>query len=195
MPTKPITALRADLRRLADRTSALNAEATTLLGLATAKQWVWSPSKAVWSMALTLDHLNSVNGLLLPRLEEAIARLRAEGRYAGAEPRYSIPERFFIRMLSPNPPFHLPVPPPYVPKLTAEPATEAGERFLELIDRIERCIEAGQGLDLQKARVPSPASPLIRLTVGAWLEATVGHNDYHWMQVRALVERPDFPKR
>jgi hypothetical protein len=132
---------------------------------------------------------------LLPRLEEALRSVRAEGYYSDTEPRYGPVERLIIRLLSPNPPFHLAVPPMYVPKLPADPAREIGEPFIELLVRIQGAIEAANGLDLKRVKVASPASPQLRLTLGAWLEGTVAHNEYHWMQVRALLEHPNFPPR
>jgi DinB superfamily len=195
MPAATTTALRSDLRRMVTRTTDLKAEASAVLSLAEQKQWIWSPDAGTWSMALTLDHLNSVNQLLLPRLEEALERIRTEGYYSDAEPRYALAERFFIRLLSPNPPFQLPVPPIYVPTLRADPVRETGEPFIGLLDRIQGSIEMANGLDLKKAKIVSPASPLVRLTAGASLEAMVAHNEYHWAQVRALLDHPNFPPR
>ena len=195
MPTMPTTALRPDLLRLATHNADLSAEASTVLSLAAREQWIWSPNKDTWSMALALDHLNAVNSRLVPLLDEALARLRSDGYYSDVVPRYALSERFFIRLLSPNPPFRVPVPALYVPRLPADPAREIGEPFLKLLDRIQATIEAANGLDLKKARIASPANPLVRFTVGAALEAMVAHNDYHWTQVRALLEHDSFPQR
>lgn len=194
MPTVPITTLRSDIRRMARRTSDLKEEASIILEASTPEQWVWSPDKRTWNMALIIEHLNSVNRLGLPRIAECLARLRAEGHFSDDAPSYGFVERFFIRLLSPNPPFCVPVPSIYFPKAPANPTEETGKPFVEGLDRLLVSIQDANGLDLKRMKLRSPANALVRLTVGAWLESLVAHNDYHWMQVRILRDHDGFPR-
>jgi hypothetical protein len=187
-------ALRSDLRRLAEHTASLKHEAEEVIGAATAEQWVWSPDANTWSMALILEHLNSVARQGLPRIEATIAQLRTEDALSDAVPKYGWFEAFFIRLLSPNPPFRVPVPSIYAPEPMADPARETGPAFLEALDSTAACIYSANGLDLKHLKMASPANPKLRLTVGAWLEGLVGHNDYHWLQVRALRSHTRFPR-
>ncbi len=189
-----IAVLRPDLQRMIDQTSALKQEAKVVLEATSPHQWGWWPNPSVWSMDLILDHLNSVGRQGLPAIEGVLAQIRADGRLSDEIPRYSLFERFFIRLLSPNPPFRVPVPPIYAPNTARYPASETGPAFIETLDRLSACIESANGLDLKSHKMPSPASPGLRLTVGAWLEGLVAHNDYHWLQVRALRSHADFPR-
>ena len=193
METQSETVLRADLRRLAERTADLKAEAEPILAEATPAQWTWSPAPSTWSMALVVEHLNSVARLGLTAIEGGVARLRSEGVLSDVPPRYGFGERFFIRLLSPNPPFQVPVPAVYVPLSPGDPAVNTGPEFLRALDRAVACIVSANGLNLTKLKLPSPADARIRLTVGAWLEGLVAHNDYHWLQVKALRSHPGFP--
>ncbi len=193
MTTVPVIALRADLRRLAEHTAELKHEAAETLRAATAEQWLWSPDRNTWSMALVVEHLNSVACQGLPRIEETLACLRAEGALTDAVPQYGLIERFFIRLLSPNPPFRVPVPAIYIPQPAADPVAETGPKFLQALDRTTACVFSANGLDLKRLKMPSPANAGIRFPVGVWLEGLVMHNDYHWQQVRALRNHARFP--
>ena len=194
MTAIPTAALRSDLQRLAEHTFELKHEASELFRSTSAEQWLWSPDRNTWSMALIVEHLNSVARQGLPRIEETITQTRAEGALSDVVPQYGLFDRFFIRLLSPNPPFQVPVPTIYIPQPGADPATEAGPEFLEALDRTSACIYSANGLDLTKLKMKSPANPMIRLTLGAWLEGIVAHNDYHWLQVRALRSHVGFPR-
>ncbi len=194
MTANPTAALRSDLQRLAEHIFKLKHEASELFRSTTAEQWLWSPDRNTWSMALIVEHLNSVARQGLPRLEETVARTRTEGALSEVVPRYGLFDRFFIRLLSPNPPFQVPVPTIYIPQPSGDPVAEIGPEFLEALDRASACIRAANGLDLTKLKMKSPANPLIRLTLGAWLEGIVAHNDYHWLQVRALRSHAGFPR-
>jgi hypothetical protein len=145
-------------------------------------------------MALVVEHLNSVARLGLPRIEETLARIRAEGALSDAVPKYGFIERLFISMLSPNPPFRVPVPTLYIPKPAADPVAEIGPEFIKALARTSECLFSANGLDLKRLKMQSPADARIRFPVGVWLEGIVAHNDYHWLQVRALRSHPQFPK-
>ena len=194
MTANPTAALRSDLRRMAEHVAELKDEASELFRSTTAEQWLWSPDRNTWSMALVVEHLNSVARQGLPRLEETIVRTRAEGALSDAVPQYGLFDRFFIRLLSPNPPFQVPVPTIYIPQVGGDPSTVTGPEFLAALDRTSACLRAANGLDLKKLKVQSPANPMIRLTLGAWLEGLVAHNEYHWLQVRALRSHAGFPR-
>lgn len=179
---------------MVDRTSRLKSEARTVIGETTAEQWLWSPDHKTWNMALILEHLNSVGRQGLPGIEAGVARIREEHRLSDSPPAYGMFERFFIRLLSPNPPFRVPVPSIYVPAICADPGHETAPHFLEMLERTLVCLNFADGHELKAVKMPSPANPRLRLTVGAWLEGIVAHNDYHWGQVRALRVHAAFPR-
>ena len=141
-----------------------------------------------------VEHLNSVARIGLSSIEKGLEQLRSEGALSDMPPRYGFGERFFIRLLSPSPPFRVPVPGIYVPEAPADPVGETGPEFLRALDRTAAAVVAANGLNLTKLKLPSPANARIRLTVGAWLEGLVAHNDYHWLQVRALRDNTGFPR-
>ena len=186
--------LRTDVRRMSDQTDALREDAAAIFAVTTSEQWTWSPDANTWSMALVVEHLNTVLRLSLPPLKGAVERLRAEGGRSDAIPKYSLLERLFIRVVSPNPPFKSPVPPIFLPQKPADPSGVTGPMFIADLEQLATIVRAADGLDLRRIKVASPASDKMRLTLGTWLEATVMHNAYHWEQVRALRANAKFPK-
>jgi hypothetical protein len=173
----------------------LRGEAQTRLGGLTAAQLNWSPGRGLWSTAQILDHLNRVGYVNLPQVTEVIESLKRQGKIAtGSAPfRYSFPERLFIRLLSPNPPFKSPVPPQFAPPVTFDAPGEEIQRFVGLQDSLRECLLQASGLDLKAVRLPSPVSRHLKFSLGAWLHALIAHEEYHWLQVEALLAHPQFP--
>jgi hypothetical protein len=62
--------------------------------------------------------------------------------------------------------------------------------FLAVLARAER-----EGLDLSKVRIASPFLRLLRLPVGAFLEALAGHAQRHLDQARWVTAHPGFPRQ
>ena len=62
--------------------------------------------------------------------------------------------------------------------------------LVELLEQIERA----EGLDVSRMRMPSPFLKLMRLPLGAFLEALAGHELRHLKQARRVTADPGFPK-
>lgn len=191
MPPSP-TQLIPQLQTLHDQVIEIRRQAEESATGLTDAQLSWSPDRKTWSAGQILEHLNKVGQALLPGLNPAIQELQDNNLRSNGPFRYGRIERWFIRMLSPNPPFKVPVPPQYVPP-SAEAVKDAVACFLKLQEDLLAAIQAANGLNLTARKVVSPASKMVRLSVGAWLEATVAHEQYHLLQLQELLKRPDFP--
>ena len=181
--------LTAELQKLRDTAAEMLEKSEALTSL-TLGQLNWSPGKGVWSIGQVVDHLNKSNGPTNPNLAEAVrtATVRSDGPF-----RYKLLERLFIRMLSPNPPFKVPVPPPFIPD-SAAITSDAVTRFQEIQTELTHVIESANGLDLTKPRIASAANSRIKMCLGAWFHATLAHEQYHWLQIEAVRANPAFPK-
>ncbi|HZP83709.1 MAG TPA: DinB family protein [Chthonomonadaceae bacterium] len=192
-----MNATRPDLHPTLHRAYAafaeIRREAEALAGGLTPAQWNWSPAPDQWSLAQILDHLNKTGHQVLPRFETALESLRAQNLRSDAPFRYSLVDRWFLRILRPNPPMKVPVPAIFVPNADPAALTDTLPTFLALQDKLLQFVEAANGFDLGRVKVPSPVSPLVRLSLGAYLEGTAGHEQYHWLQARALRAHPNFP--
>jgi len=154
---------------------------------------VWSPNANNWSIAQIVEHLNKVGYAIAPALEDAIACLALRGWDAGPY-RYTFLERLFIRAVGPNPPFRVPVPRLYVPPEHITDPEDTIASFLVLQGQIDGWLRA-RGLRLTAIRIPSPANRLLKMSVAAWIHATIAHERYHLLQIEALLANPAFPAR
>lgn len=171
----------------------LRGEAQTRLASLTDAQLNWSPGRGLWSTVQILDHLNRVGYVNLPNLSQSIDSLKSQGKTAPGPFRYNFSERLFIRLLSPNPPFKSPVPPQFAPPVTFDTPGEVVERFILLQDSLHDYLTQASGLDLSAVKLPSPVTPLLKFSLGTWLHSLIAHEEYHWLQIEALLMHPQFP--
>ncbi len=157
-------------------------------------QFNWKPTANAWSVGECLDHLNRVARGYVPAMEEVVetADLRNEGSY-----RYGWISRKFIDSLAPG----------TRPLKTAgamKPAPVDGSRsqlnkdetiteFLALTARYVEIIRRSEGLDLAGVKMRSPFLWLLRLPIGAFMEALGQHAHRHLDQAERVVAHPSFP--
>lgn len=182
----------AFFKRLNAEIDQLMVKAEGLRGLSP-EQWAWTPDKDTWSIASTLDHLNSSNGLILPLYKKALVELKSKNLQGSPPIRYNGIERFFIRIVSPNPPFKVPVPPVFMPKLTEVNGAEALQKFLSQHREIKRVMADATGYDIMRVKIVSPASRLIHIRLGVELDALCSHDRYHWLQIEERRKDSRFP--
>jgi len=147
------------------------------------------PSEDSWSAGECVVHLNTIAKGYLPAMDAAVddpGAPRGEGPF-----RYGWVSRMFIRSLRPG---SRPLPtapamkPPAAEGLRSDiDRARAVDRFDADIDRYLALIDAAEGLDLARIRIPSPFLPLMRLPVGAFLEALGQHSLRHVLQAERAV--------
>jgi hypothetical protein len=171
----------------------LRAEVESSASGLTETQWKWSPSADRWCLAQILDHLNKTGNAVLPCFAKALAELRQRDARSEGPFRYGTFDRFTMRALSANPPFKMPVPPALIPAASGSGAQILAE-FLTLQDSLRKVVEDANGYDLAAVKVTSPLNRMFRLRFGAYLESTLTHQQYHWLQAQELLKNPDFPR-
>lgn len=168
---------------------ALKSEAETLVADAGEAELNQAPASGAWTAVQCLAHLNTAGWLLLARMERQIDEARENGPYGDPPFTYGFVSRTFVRMMQPDSTLSIPSPPSYKPDppytLTSGAVTE---EFLQLQDDLLACVEQSEGLDLRRVRVPSPALPILSISLGAWYEATIAHERRHLAQARRAVE-------
>jgi len=168
---------------------ALKDEATALVAGVDEDMLRRPPNPDAWSVAQILDHVNTAGWLLLNSLEQAIQDARQNGPYGDPPFRYGFVSRWFVRSMKPSSGWTFTAPSVFEPA-SAETlyAGEAMEEFRALQDQFATCVVDAEGLDLRRLRVSSPAVPLLRISVGAWFEATVAHQQRHLDQGRDVIQ-------
>ncbi|HHP7239567.1 DinB family protein [Longibacter sp.] len=149
-----------------------------------------APAPDAWSAIQCLDHLNTAGWLLLTRMERRINDAEENGPFGQGPFRYGFVSRIMIRLMQPSSILSIPAPSSYTPDARHTLETNAvATEFLQLQDDFIACCERSEGLDLRKVRVASPAMPILSISLGAWYEATIAHEQRHLKQARDAVER------
>ncbi len=163
-------------------------EATALVTDVDADTMQRRPDPNGWSVVQCIDHLNTTGWLLLRSMEEKIQRGHDDGPYGEPPFEYGVVSRWFVHVLKPSSGWTFDAPSLFEPDApnTLYP-TEVIDEFLALQDQLAECVEAAEGLDLRRIRFGSPAIPLLRISMGAWFEATLAHERRHLNQARRTL--------
>jgi hypothetical protein len=186
--------LTQELQSLVDSVNDIRQRVEKVTANVSEEALLWTPSPKVWSMAQILEHLNRAGYGIVPGMEQAVETLNAENKRNSGPFKYSLMERMFIRMVSPNPPFKSPVPPAFEPSVSQVDLKEALPKFLALQDKLIESMTSASGLDLKAATIPSVVNARMKFCLGAWYHATVAHEQYHLLQLEALKANPAFDK-
>ncbi len=147
------------------------------------------PDPETWSAAQVFDHMNTAGWLLLNSMEKAIRTARESGPYGDPPFRYGFISRWFVRSMEPSSGWTFTAPSVFEPETadTLHP-DETVEEFLALQNQFASCVVDAEGLDFRRLRIASPAVPLLRISLGAWFEASVAHQRRHLEQTRQILE-------
>jgi hypothetical protein len=131
--------------------------------------------------------MNTSGELLLGALGTAVETGQADGPYGVPPFDYGFISQWWVRLLQPSG-WDLPAPSATEPPSpdTLSP-TEVLDDFCALQQEFADCVQAAEGLDLRRIRVGSPALPLLRISLGAWFEAHLGHERRHLAQMRRTL--------
>jgi hypothetical protein len=178
------------LRTYANAQSLAHAVADAL----TDEAFNWKPDAKRWSVGECFLHLNTMAKGYLPVLEAAVA---ADGPRADGPYRYGWVSRRFIAAVRPGsrpmPTGGAMKPPAAHGGRSAVDKARALDGFDAYTERFVGVVRASDGLDLARIRVASPFLPLLRLPLGAFLEALGLHNVRHMQQAERVTQAPGFP--
>lgn len=168
----------------------LKDEATALVDAHSVEALRTPPDPDTWSVAEIFDHTNTAGWLLLRSMEDAIATGRSDGPFGDPPFEYGFISRWFVRSMQPSSGWTFTAPSVFEPD---DPTTlypeEAIEEFCGLQDRFADCVAAADGLDLRRIRLPAPALPVLRISLGAWFEASLAHERRHLEQARDVLRQ------
>jgi len=184
--------MHAQLDAYRSRFRALKNEATTLVEDIDDETLLAQPDPDTWSVVQIFDHVNTAGWLLLNPLEEAIQTGHERGPYGEPPFQYGFVSRWFVRSMKPSSGWTFTAPSVFEPD-TADTLypRETVEEFRALQDQFASCVGDAEGLDLRRIRVSSPAVPLLRISLGAWFESTLAHEERHLQQARDILEALD----
>jgi hypothetical protein len=152
----------------------------------------WTPTDGSWSVAQVFEHLALLNESYLPGLRGALETAR---RKDAAPPsrawRPTFVGRMLAGMVAPEAKRKSPTMKLWQP--TRSVRRDAVQAFLATQDAIDDSIRKAHGADLNRIRLHSPASRLVRLNLGDVFLVLNLHALRHLDQVGRIRARPDFP--
>ena len=180
------------LDRLAVRARQVGGRIEELTADLSTAQLEWRPRPRAWSTAQVLEHLALAAGLYLQRMRNALDHRR--GRIGARRPapwRPTLWGRVLLWAIDPGGAPWVPVPRAFAPGPMPRPTVRADfrrtqEELLELLARAD-------GLDLNRVRLGSPVSGLIRLNLGDCFALLVTHAERHAGQLQRIRAAGRFP--
>ena len=170
----------------------ISAEADALVAPLTDTQFNWQPRPDSWSVAQCIDHLNVTARLYLPSLDEGIAAGIRSGLYNPGPFTYNWLGRLFVHVVKPQTKFKAKAPKAFQPtagRARNEVMAAFGAYQVQYIDRLRQA----NGLDLARARVPSPAARWIRMPLGSAFAMMAAHERRHLAQAMRVTQTAGFP--
>ena len=154
----------------------------------------WSPGTGRWGVGACIDHLVRTNALYHPLLRAGVERLEEKGPSPNVRVRGGAFGRWFATMSGPQPRIRLKAPASFRPAADSPPSGDSLQVFMEQQDRLIDLLGRARGLPLDRFRLRSPVSPLIRFRLTDAFRLTVGHEWRHLRQARNVMHHPGFPR-
>jgi len=183
-------ALTEELRHLCEQIDNLKEDVLELTAPLTDAQFNWRPDGR-WSISECLAHLNVVDGLDLPLLEEAIAVGRSAGLTGTGPFHYGWLSRRFVRYQDGPVKIKMKAPREYRP-LSGEPKEKVVAEFISIHDQMRELAVKSNGLDLARIKTRTPF-PVIKFSLGQRFAILTAHDRRHLRQAWGVRRHRNFP--
>jgi DinB superfamily len=186
-----VEALTEELRDLCEQIDNLKEDVLELTAPLTDEQFNWRPDGGRWSISECLAHLNVVDGLDLPLLEEAVAQGRAAGLSGSGPFHYGWLSRRFVRYQDGPVKIKMKAPREYRPS-PGEPKEKVVAGFISIHDQMRELAVKSNGLDLARIKTRTPF-PVINFSLGQRFAILTAHDRRHLRQAWGVRRHRDFP--
>jgi hypothetical protein len=184
-----------DLARFGRELEAVHRDASELLDGLSDAQLAWRPEAGGWSLGEVACHLRTLNARYLEAIDQSITEARTRGHtgFGGYKP--GLLGGFMVKMMEPPVKRRLKTPAVFRPaEDEAHDWRAEVDGYLATHEGLEERLHRAGGISLARARVSSPASRLLRLTLGDAFALVLAHERRHLAQIRALRADPAFPR-
>lgn len=180
------------LRRLHLELAQVSDAFADMAGALTPVQLRWRPDPGAWGIAHCLDHLVATSRAYEPELEAALARARRRSVRAEAGLQPGVVGRWLLSVVGPEARSkRLSCPRVLAP--ADGPNADVLATFLTGQRRLRAYLEAADGLDINARAVRTPASRLLRVSLGEAFALATSHAQRHLEQARRVRAHPRFP--
>ncbi|HJU53546.1 MAG TPA: DinB family protein [Pyrinomonadaceae bacterium] len=186
---EPLVSDLEDFRRLLE---AVGEDARDLTAELTDAQFNWRPAPGQWSIAECLDHLTQTGRVAVGHIRSTLADAHQRKLYSRGPFRYGMLGQMIVRSMGPQPRMKFKAPAVFKP-LPDRPREEVERDFFALQDELLGCIRESNGINLKRAKVTSPVTKLLRLSLGQEFALLIAHEQRHLWQARQVRANPAFP--
>jgi uncharacterized damage-inducible protein DinB len=169
----------------------LEKEAQVLLGKLSLEQFNWKPSPKAWSVAECLAHLLIVFSKYEPAVNQALQKATHQEESKIYKP--TLLGKIFLQFVKPNYKLKIPAPKALQPS-KSHYGLEVIAMYFGYLEKVKKFMQASEGKNLNKIKIPSSVSKLIRFNLGDYFKIEVWHNLRHFQQMLRVCNEPDFPK-
>lgn len=187
------SALVPELRECSEEIAGQTAHVRILVSSLTERQFSWRPDPDRWSVGQNLSHLTLTNRSYLGAVARAVEEARARGHLATGPYRHGWLGNWFIRILEPPPRMRVKTFARLDPPLEGS-KPEVLDEFEAAQNETLESMRAANGVDLGRARFPSPFLGALKFSVGQAYRIILAHNRRHFFQIRRILEHDDFPR-
>ncbi len=156
-------------------------------------QLTWKPARRTWSILQCFEHMLKTNALYMERLQSAITEGTVSKAEAVAPFQPSRLGKFFIDAMRPENRFRKKTFGVFKPAAEATDLTVTS-RFVEQQRQLLALIKKADQCDLNGVKLQSPASRLIRFSIGEALTLLVVHEQRHLLQAQNIQLLTGFPE-
>ncbi len=185
--------LIAELQDYYRQVEEIKRAAAELVGGLSEAQFNWQPAPGRWSVGECVEHLNVTSRLYWPIIAEAINHARASGWMSKGPYKRTLIGRIMIRSAEPPAKTRFKAPRRFRPP-SDMPMAQVVPQFMTFQDRLLDLIRDANGVDLGRPRIQSPATKLIKMTLGQSLALMIAHERRHLWQARQVKNDPNFPQ-
>jgi hypothetical protein len=182
-----------ELQEYHHQIEAIRRDAEDLVAGLSEAQFNWRAAPGHWSVAECLAHLNATAQQYFPMISESIRQARDHGWLSQGPFRHGWLGAWIVRSMEPPVKMKFKAPAAFVPP-PDQPMTKVVSEFMEYQNRLIQLLHEAGGVDLGRARVQSPATKLIRLSLGQGFGLITGHERRHLWQARQVINHPNFPR-
>lgn len=188
MATSTASFTHPHVRQLAETVQATRNEAEALFDRLSDAQSIWKPDPTVWNALECFAHVIATDHQYWPKIEDLLDRTAPSAD--SFKPSWF--GRKFIGVLEPGSrklkTFKM-----FQPQ-TAFDDLSVREQFLAHEDAFMDLLRRADGQNLNRPKLSSPASRLVRFSLGEALTVLVTHQRRHLDQAERLTQHPAFPK-
>lgn len=191
--SETLTAIQnAHLKEMHELCKRATAETHELFSGKSEEQLQWKSAPATWNILECIAHINRASELYHPRIKQAIETAREKDLRNDAPFKPSWFGKMFIGMIVPESKRRIKTTSIFKPK-EIHYDSSVKDQLLAFVAEMKQFTQDADGYELNTRMIYSPATRLIRFSIGEAIWLMTVHNLRHIQQARNLSLLDDFP--